>query len=106
MEPQLTDNDLILRYREGDTSSFMVLLDRYECKVFGYIYSLLKDNEIANEIFEHTFYKFIITLRREQYDFKNLVETFVSNIEPHLLWYDIPFAYIPGWKKENRWPYK
>ncbi|MCR4828673.1 MAG: hypothetical protein K5864_04335 [Bacteroidales bacterium] len=69
-EPQLTDNDLILRYREGDANSFMVLLERYECKVFGYIYSMVKDNEIANEIFEHTFYKFIIKLRREQYNLK------------------------------------
>lgn len=40
-----------------------------------------------------------------EYDFKNIVETFISNIPPHVLWFDIPFAYSPGWKKENRWPY-
>ena len=42
----------------------------------------------------------------EQYDYKNLVERFISNIEPHVLWYDIPFAYLPGWEEKNRWPYK
>lgn len=84
-EPQLTDNDLILRYREGDNNSFVVLLERYECRVFGYIYSLVKDNEIANEIFEHTFYNFIITLRREQYDLKNEFSTWVMRIAHNLI---------------------
>lgn len=41
----------------------------------------------------------------QEYDFKGNVTTFVSAIPPYLLWYDIPFAYTPGWEKENRWPY-
>ena len=40
-----------------------------------------------------------------EYDYKNLVTVFISNIEPRVPWYEIPFAYSPGWKKENRWPY-
>lgn len=39
-----------------------------------------------------------------EYDYKNIVETFISNIPPFVLWYDIPFAYIPGWYPENRYP--
>ncbi|MBP5412258.1 MAG: hypothetical protein J6Y47_03260 [Bacteroidales bacterium] len=35
----------------------------------------------------------------EQYKFKANVETFISAIPPHVLWYDIPFAYAPGWTK-------
>lgn len=34
----------------------------------------------------------------EGYEYRNLVETFVDNIE-HELWYDIPFAYKPGWER-------
>lgn len=30
-----------------------------------------------------------------EYDHKWMVETFISNIEPHVLWYDIPFAWTP-----------
>jgi hypothetical protein len=26
-----------------------------------------------------------------------LLSTFVSNIEPRALWYELPFCYIPGW---------
>lgn len=32
----------------------------------------------------------------EQYEFRRNITTFVSNID-HKLWYDIPFAYTPGW---------
>lgn len=37
----------------------------------------------------------------EKYDYKNLVETFIDNID-HELWYDIPFAYTPGWEGRGR----
>lgn len=39
-----------------------------------------------------------------EYDFKNNVTRFTSNIPPHVQWYDIPFAYLPGWDPKNRWP--
>ena len=36
----------------------------------------------------------------EDYDYKNIVETFIDNID-HEVWYDIPFAYTPGWRMER-----
>ena len=38
---QLTDNELIIRYREGDASCFEALLERYQAKVYGYIFSVV-----------------------------------------------------------------
>lgn len=35
------------------------------------------------------------------YEYKFNVETFVSAIAPHVLWYDIPFAYSPYWDFER-----
>ena len=46
---QLTDNELIVRYREGDSSCFEVLLERYQAKVYGYIFSVVKDKETADD---------------------------------------------------------
>lgn len=40
----------------------------------------LKQNEVSRKLVE-------------DYDYKNQVTTFISNIEPHVPWYDIPFAY-------------
>lgn len=36
-----------------------------------------------------------------RYEFKRNVTTFVSAIAPHVLWYEIPFAYTPGWERAN-----
>lgn len=32
-----------------------------------------------------------------EYEFKQNVTTFISAIAPHVLWFDIPFAYTPYW---------
>ena len=36
-----------------------------------------------------------------EYEFKSQVKTFIDNID-HKLWYDIPFAYTPGWERRCR----
>ena len=37
------------------------------------------------------------------YEFKGNVKTFVSAIAPHVLWFDIPFAYTPYWEGIRRY---
>ena len=63
----LTDNELILRYRNGDVASFDVLLERHQAKVYGYIFLSVKDKNKADEIFEETFYKVIYDIIYDQY---------------------------------------
>lgn len=38
----------------------------------------------------------------DNYEFKSNVQTFVSAIAPHVLWFDIPFAYTPYWNEIRR----
>jgi hypothetical protein len=38
----------------------------------------------------------------ESYKYKNNVTTFISNIEPHDLWYDVPFAYMEEHIEEEK----
>ena len=68
---QLTDIELITRYREGDASCFEALLERYQAKVYGYIFSVVKDKETADDIFQETFYKVIVTINSDQYKDEN-----------------------------------
>ena len=56
---KMTDNELICRYRNGDFVCFNILLERYQAKVYGYIFSLVKHKDMADEIFQDTFYKVI-----------------------------------------------
>ena len=59
----LSDNELIKRYVEGDESALKILINRHEKKVFSYIMLSVKNRELAEDIFQDTFIKVIVTLR-------------------------------------------
>jgi len=82
---QLSDNELIDRYREGDTSCFEVLLERYQTKVYGYIFSVVKEKETADDIFQDTFYKVIVTINSDQYKDENKFVHWVMRIAHNLI---------------------
>ena len=49
---QLSDNELIMGYRNGNYSDFETLLARHQSKVYGYIFSVVKDKDVADDIFQ------------------------------------------------------
>ncbi len=82
---QLTDNELITRYQEGDSACFETLLDRYQAKVYGYIFSVVKDREIADDIFQETFYKVVLTIKSGLYKDENKFVHWVMRIAHNLI---------------------
>ena len=82
---QLTDNELITRYQEGDSECFEVLLERYQAKVYGYIFSVVKDKETADDIFQDTFYKVILTIKGGYYKDENKFVHWVMRIAHNLI---------------------
>ena len=93
---QLTDNELITRYREGDASCFEVLLERYKAKVYGYIFSVVKDKETADDIFQDTFYKVIVTINSDQYKDENKFVHWVMRIAHNLI--------VDHFRRNNKMP--
>ncbi|MCR5064340.1 MAG: sigma-70 family RNA polymerase sigma factor [Bacteroidales bacterium] len=81
----LTDNELILGYKEGDYSCFEILLSRYQSKVYGYIISVVKDKDIADDIFQETFYKVIYTINSGVYKDENKFIHWVMRIAHNLI---------------------
>lgn len=81
----LTDNELILGYKEGDYSCFETLLSRYQAKVYGYIFSVVKDKDIADDIFQDTFYKVIYTINSGYYKDENKFIHWVMRIAHNLI---------------------
>ena len=81
----LTDNELILGYKEGDYSCFEILLSRYQSKVYGYIFSVVKDKDIADDIFQETFYKVIYTINSGYYKDENKFIHWVMRIAHNLI---------------------
>lgn len=64
---QLPDENLVVKYTEGCNEAFDVLLQRYKAKLFGYIFQLVKDKDQADDIFQETFVKAIMTIRQGRY---------------------------------------
>ena len=63
----MSDEKLALLYIDGDNKAFDVLLARNQSKLFSYIMFVVRDEEIANDIFQDTFLKVITKLQEGKY---------------------------------------
>jgi RNA polymerase sigma-70 factor (ECF subfamily) len=65
---QRNDNELVIAYRNGEVQCFETLLYRHKERVYNYIFSLVKDKSLTEDIFQDTFVKVISTLRHGSYN--------------------------------------
>lgn len=65
---KLTDKELVMAYANGDNSAFDTLLARHQKAVFNYILHIVKDQDLANDIFQETFVKAITVIRQGRYE--------------------------------------
>ncbi|MCG8697725.1 MAG: RNA polymerase subunit sigma-24, partial [Bacteroidales bacterium] len=56
------DFELVQKYLEGDHSSLEFLINRHRKRLYTYILLLVKDQHLAEDIFQDTFIKVIISL--------------------------------------------
>jgi len=64
---EMTDEQLALLYADGNNKAFDELLSRVQEKLFTYIICMVKDEELANDLFQETFIKAIMKLRNHRY---------------------------------------
>lgn len=64
---ELTDEKLVSLYTQGNNSAFDTLLKRYESKVFSYLLYSVKNQELAEDLFQDVFIKMIVRLKNGQY---------------------------------------
>ena len=81
----LSDNELILGYMNGNCACFDVLLSRYQAKVYGYIFSVVKDKDVADDIFQDTFFKVVATINSGVYKDENKFIHWVMRIAHNLI---------------------
>ncbi len=62
-----SDKELIERYQDGDVHSFELLIGRYQKQVYSYILTLVKDKQLADDVFQDTFVKIIQTVKSKCY---------------------------------------
>lgn len=90
------DKDLIRQFVAGRDSSFEILLNRYKPKIFGYIIHTVRDEDLANDIFQDTFIKVIKTLKKGGYNEEGKFLPWVMRIAHNLI--------IDHYRKSNRLP--
>lgn len=64
---KLSDEQLVKNYANGDSDVFDTLLARYQQKIYSYILFLVHDDEVADDLFQETFMKAIVTIRQGRY---------------------------------------
>lgn len=63
----MTDEQLAIHYAKGCVKAFDLLLERNKSKLFSYIYFVVRNRDVAEDIFQDTFVKVIIRLQHGEY---------------------------------------
>jgi len=63
----LTDNELVDKFVSGDVNSLELLINRYRKQVYTYIFLLVKNQHLAEDVFQDTFIKVIKSLDDGKY---------------------------------------
>jgi len=79
------DKYYVSQYINGKQSAFQFLMNRHQSKVFGFIFSKVKDRDIANDIFQDTFMKVIKTLQNGKYNEEGKFLPWVMRISHNLI---------------------
>ena len=63
----MTDEELAIMYVDGNNKAFDLLLSRNQEKLFTYILFVVRDREMANDMFQETFFKVVSRLQQGKY---------------------------------------
>ena len=63
----MTDEELAIMYVDGDNKAFDLLLSRNQEKLFTDILFVVRDREMANDMFQETFFKVVSRLQQGKY---------------------------------------
>ncbi len=81
----MTDEQLVKAYAQGNNEAFDALLKRHQDRVFNYILRLIKNEDLANDIFQETFVKAILTIKQGRYTENGRFPAWISRIAHNLI---------------------
>lgn len=80
-----SDKDLISQYLKGNQFSLEKLISRHQNRVFAYILMVVKDKQLADDIFQDTFIKVINTIKSGAYKEEGKFIQWVMRIAHNLI---------------------
>ena len=80
-----SDERLIALYVEGDNNAFDALVERHKVRVYTYICGYVKDEELADDMFQETFVKVISTIKQGRYVENGRFAAWITRIAHNLI---------------------
>jgi RNA polymerase sigma factor (sigma-70 family) len=81
----LNDQDLVQAYIKGDHTAIETLINRHRSKVFTYILLTIKNQQLAEDLFQETFIKVVQSLRGGKYKDNGRFLSWVIRIAHNLI---------------------
>ncbi|NLZ92944.1 MAG: sigma-70 family RNA polymerase sigma factor [Firmicutes bacterium] len=81
----MTDEELVVMYIGGNNEAFDELLTRHQHSLYSYILYTVRDNGLAEDIFQDTFMKAIITIQQGKYAESGKFKAWINRIARNLI---------------------
>lgn len=82
---KMTDEELVVLYAEGNNAAFDVLLNRHKSNIHSYIYFIVRNRDLAEDIFQETFVKAIVTIKQGRYTENGKFKAWITRIAHNLI---------------------
>ena len=89
----MTDETLVDLYANGNNSAFDVLLNRYQKSIHSYIFYIVRNQDLTEDIFQETFLKVIMTIKQGRYTDNGKFKAWITRIAHNLI--------IDGFRQER-----
>ena len=81
----LAEDELVDLYANGKNEAFDTLLNRYQSKLYSYIFYVVHDEEVANDLFQETFLKALVRIKEGQYTSSGKFYAWITRIAHNLV---------------------
>lgn len=80
-----SDDQLVALYISGVNEAFDTLLQRHKDRLYSYISYIVRNNDVADDLFQETFVKAIVTIRQGGYTENGKFYSWLTRIAHNLL---------------------
>lgn len=80
-----SDDQLVALYVSGTDEAFDALLERHKDRLYSYIFFIVKNADVADDLFQDTFMKAIITLQEKRYVANGKFAAWLTRIAHNLI---------------------
>ena len=85
VQTNAADETLVALYAQGNNEAFDFLLNRFKDRLYTYIFNTVRNEELAEDIFQETFTKAIVTIQQGRYNENGKFPAWLTRIAHNLI---------------------